>query len=668
MTARTNNVSLTFALYRGGQLVRRLDVAQDVVKIGADPKCHLVVDDELASRMHAVMEVATKDDITLIDLGNEPGTRVNGTRVNKCKLQPGDQVQIGGTVLALESATITAPSPKLNPFAVAPTGLANPFAAPAGAGAFAFSPLATPFAAPAVPQARDSGADLDGDALGPHTYALLKSGPDVNADEVEMAHTSSIEVMVLWGSNVLHVDHLTPPRSYFVGEKAADKLGCDYFLPCETLGTTRAPIVVARAGEASLVILPRSTGSVEIPGTGRVTFADLIASGRARASSELSGAYELELPAGAKARMELPDSQLVFQISAVNAGKPVPVGVLAQFEPAAHGYFGLSLLLHMSLVASVAFFMPSLGADDAEAQNRDQILMMQHMLTASATHEQDARELEETADNKIADKEGGTGAQAKNEEGSMGNRLSHETGHKYGVEGPKDNADPHLSRQQQILQAKDFGMIGILNAGGGGDPNAPTAPWGRDDSSGNDPKSALGNMWGDSIGEAFGAGGLGLSGDGEGGGGKNAGIGMGDIGTIGHGRGTGDNDGFGNGHGPLHGTYHTHAVPRMIQGDLHVNGRLPAEVIQRIVRQNFGRFRMCYEDGLRQNPTLQGRVGVKFAIDRGGAVSLASDGGSDLPDHAVVQCVVRGFSNLSFPEPQGGIVTVVYPLVFSPGS
>src|SRR5262249_20306284 len=27
------------------------------------------------------------------------------------------------------------------------------------------------------------------------------------------------------------------------------------------------------------------------------------------------------------------------------------------------------------------------------------------------------------------------------------------------------------------------GMIGLLNSGAGGDPNAPTAPWGRDDSS-----------------------------------------------------------------------------------------------------------------------------------------------------------------------------------------
>ena len=81
-------------------------MTQDIVKVGKDPKSHLRVDDELASRMHAVIEVASPEDITLIDLGNEPGTMVNGARINKCKIQPGDQIQIGGTRLILERADV----------------------------------------------------------------------------------------------------------------------------------------------------------------------------------------------------------------------------------------------------------------------------------------------------------------------------------------------------------------------------------------------------------------------------------------------------------------------------------------------------------------------------------------------------------------------------------
>lgn len=109
------------------------------------------------------------------------------------------------------------------------------------------------------------------------------------------------------------------------------------------------------------------------------------------------------------------------------------------------------------------------------------------------------------------------------------------------------------------------------------------------------------------------------------------------------------------------------APPSIRQGATTVNGRLPPEVIQRIVRQNFGRFRLCYENGLRANPKLEGRITVRFVIDPQGAVSSSKDAGSDLPDPAVVSCVARAFGMLSFPQPEGGSVVVAYPMNFSPG-
>ena len=96
-------------------------------------------------------------------------------------------------------------------------------------------------------------------------------------------------------------------------------------------------------------------------------------------------------------------------------------------------------------------------------------------------------------------------------------------------------------------------------------------------------------------------------------------------------------------------------------------GRLAPEIIQKVVRQSFGKFRVCYEHGLRREANLQGRVAVKFVIERSGLVEEATNGGSDLPDQAVVDCVVHAFVGLSFPPPDGGIVTVVYPISFAPG-
>jgi hypothetical protein len=187
-------------------------------------------------------------------------------------------------------------------------------------------------------------------------------------------------------------------------------------------------------------------------------------------------------------------------------------------------------------------------------------------------------------------------------------------------------------------------------------------------------------MFSSNLDDAFGAGGLGIDGTGLGGGGKAGLIGMDEVGGLGPGGkpwgnctgahcggGGNDPDGMGrNPHGLVGGT---HVVRQIHERTpvMNVNGRIDPAVIQRIVRMNFGRFRACYEDGLRTNPSLTGRVEVKFMIGRDGSVMSSQDGGSDLPDSAVVQCVVRAFGPLSFPQPQGGTVGITYPLVFSPG-
>ncbi len=128
--------------------------------------------------------------------------------------------------------------------------------------------------------------------------------------------------------------------------------------------------------------------------------------------------------------------------------------------------------------------------------------------------------------------------------------------------------------------------------------------------------------------------------------------------------------------------------------------RLEPAKIQQVVRAQYSRFKQCYEAGLARNPVLSGRVQVRFVIDRNGNVSQAESfhgmASSDdawapeqrdfyrtlglgapapspndwMPDPEVVACVVRLYSDLHFPPPEGGgkgVVTVVYPIMFSPG-
>ncbi|HKO89509.1 MAG TPA: AgmX/PglI C-terminal domain-containing protein [Polyangiaceae bacterium] len=694
---------VTFATYQGGQLVSRDSVTHDIVKVGRDPKSHLRVDDPAASRMHAVIEVASPSEITLIDLGNDPGTYVNGERINKCRLRVGDRIDIGSTQLILENVEADAGRFDARQALGAAVARASEqaYAEPAMAGAgggFAapgapnpqhgYNPQGTmvggthsPQAPSARPQAAAAGyaagghnpaghgaprsyghGGHGGDHGGNYTYAMVKSGPDVTPDEVELAHVQAAEVMILWGTNVLHVAHLAPPRNFYVGEEQSKSFTCDFFIPAEKLGVPRLPVVVGDQSTIAVVIPQQATGEVETADGQRLSLDQVRR--QAQPCAELPGAHQLPLGVGTKARIQLGD--IVFQVAAVNAGKPIAHGLASGIDWNVMAYFGLSMLSVGGLIAAMAFFVPPLGLSDDEGIDQDQLYLIQQFLNAAAERELEEEETEQVSDSDADNKEGGTGTRAKGEEGSMGKETSKETNKKYAVQGPQDNQDPHLARQQALREAMEFGMIGLLNTGAAGDPNAPTAPWGRDTSLGTDEVSAMGNMWGDEIGEAFGSGGLGLSGIGEGGGGRGEGIGLGNIGTLGHGAGTGTGQGFGSGHGRLGGSHRT-ATPQVRMGATQVSGRLPAEVIRRIVRQNYGRFRLCYEQGLGRNPNLEGRVTVRFVIGRDGAVSNVSNGGSDLPDSNVVGCVVKAFYGLSFPKPEGGIVTVSYPIMLQPG-
>lgn len=670
---------LTFALYQGDILVRRETLSHDIIKVGKDPKSQLLVDDPMASRMHAVIEVMGPNEVTLTDLGNEPVTHVNGAPVNKCRLSVGDQIFIGATRIILERSeaagaevqAMPAPGFSSNPFAAGAAaaspfaGGSNPFAA-AGSNPFASAPAAaSPFgAAPSNPfgaPARSAGrhAVAHNAAPGTYTYEMLKSGPSPTSDEVETM-AAAVEVMISWGGNVLHVSHLSPPRSFIVGEPSGEKDKVDFFIPAEKLPQSKMPIVLADAMSVAVVLPPGAGGHVEMAGQPKISLDQ--ARAHAQPSGAIPGAQQLGLGTGSKARVEL--NGFEFTVAAVNAGKPIPAG-MGGMDMTPFAYFGLTAGAFGAFFLSLAFFVPPMGLSDEGGIDKDRLLLIQQYLDAAAEREQEEKTedvVSEDADNK----EGGTGTRAKGEEGSMGKESSKATNKRYAVKGPADNPDPHLARAAALREARDFGMIGLLNAGASGDPNAPTAPWGRETSLGMDDVSAQGNMWGDEIGDAFGSGGLGLSGIGEGGGGRGEGIGLGNIGTLGHGAGTGTGQGFGAGSGRLGGSHKTKA-PSVRMGATTVNGRLPAEVIRRIVRQNFGRFRMCYEQGLARNPNLEGRVGVRFVIGRDGSVSNVGNGGSDIPDSGVVSCVISAFYGLSFPQPEGGIVTVTYPIMFSPG-
>ena len=95
----SGDVELVFQVHAPGQPPREVRVQQQIIKLGRVPSAHVRVDDDRMSRMHAVIEAISADNVVVIDLGSTTGTRVNGAPIQKHKLRSGDTIQLGGTSL-----------------------------------------------------------------------------------------------------------------------------------------------------------------------------------------------------------------------------------------------------------------------------------------------------------------------------------------------------------------------------------------------------------------------------------------------------------------------------------------------------------------------------------------------------------------------------------------
>ena len=631
-------VALTFAIYNGQELVRRQTVCQDIVKIGSGATTNVRIEGASVARMHAVVEAQATDDVTLIDLGNQ--TEVNGVSVSKCKLGAGDEITVGNVRLVVETIEHAAARRVAE---AKPLAAANPFLT---------GNTFNPFKANAV---------ADDASEGSYEYRLL-AGTGASPVDVD-SDAAGAEVKISWGTNLLHVEHIDKSAAFYAGETTGKNLGCNYFIPASKLGTSRAPLVV----DGHAVLLAGATATITVEGKPAMSADEAIASGLATPCGEVAGAHKVALRDGMTVRLQLDD--VIVEVRAVKKARKVGAAfTLAAIASGTLLYVLGSFFGHAGLLAAMAAFMPPLGATSNDEMTDEQRYLVTQYLDAVAENEKEPA-MKELLTEFAEGNAGGTGTAAKGESGKMGSETSKNTDGRYAVKG--NNPQPYIAKAEALREAAEFGMIGLLNNGMGSE-NEPVAPWAMPMSDGADPLSADGNMWGSQIGEAYGPGGLGLTGVGEGGDGLGEGIGLGTIGTIGHGEGNGClgcqgiGDGFSDGYLRRRG-HKADAPMAMRQGEQTMSGRLPPETIQRVVRANFGRYRACYQSALATNPNLQGRVVVNFVIGRSGAVSSAN-GGGDLPNSAVINCVAGAFSGLTFPQPEHGIVTVSYPLVFTPAS
>jgi TonB family protein len=707
-------VPLRFQIFKGDELVREEVLNQDVIKVGKLASSHLRIDDETVSRMHAVIEIAGPEDVSLIDLGSTRGTTVNGERITKTRLQSGDEITFGDArvvVTFLMSAAETqsapprggrapapmppsqqryAPAPMAYEQAPAGGGYAPPsYGAPAGFGGGAasaevevadgtravevqtiFRGVVTNARVLSASGARSSsgtgtGMFFAGIILGiVALVAFVATAMDVGAekDAYEAWQAAGKEAKTFaWKHRTPALDVLVfggligAGALTYMGLKRRVKSNPNFIVGSEA--GVDAPVDPEYVPSPAHPLVAAQAGDYVINVTPRMG-GEVAVDGQSYPLAQFvqQRGSSFSLPPNGYARLDC--GETTFLLTATNRPRVLEVPFLTWRwnEQVYTVGSAVALLLFLLMIFSVPPDPKSLSLDLFNSDNR----FVKFLIKPPEEKEED---IPEFLKSKKPEEQGGKGKRHKGEEGKMGKKTSKNKEGLYGLKGPKDNPDPHLAKKLAEEQAKNAGILGVLKQSEG---SHIASIFGRDSALGNDASDVLGGLVGNQIGEAYGVGGLGLVGTGSGGGGTGEGtIGLGNLGTIGKGGGGGNGSGYGRGAGGLGGR--RAKAPDVIPGQANVRGSLDKEIIRRIIRRHINEVKYCYEQELTKKPNLGGRIMVQFTIAASGQVIASVLQNSTMGNAKVENCTVQAVRRWEFPKPLGGgIVIVSYPFVLTP--
>jgi len=99
--------------YIDGKNGVRFSLDRDVISLGRDKQCDIVIDDELISKSHAIIERSkiSHDSqlhrFTICDMNSTNGTHINGERVERASLWNGDLIQLGMRFFRFNDSNMT---------------------------------------------------------------------------------------------------------------------------------------------------------------------------------------------------------------------------------------------------------------------------------------------------------------------------------------------------------------------------------------------------------------------------------------------------------------------------------------------------------------------------------------------------------------------------------
>jgi hypothetical protein len=92
--------------------------------------------------------------------------------------------------------------------------------------------------------------------------------------------------------------------------------------------------------------------------------------------------------------------------------------------------------------------------------------------------------------------------------------------------------------------------------------------------------------------------------------------------------------------------------------------RLSQAKVREVVTTTYDQLQACYGEALMRDHAATGKVTFEFVIGQNGRISDAWASDATLRDCAAIECMLSQFRALSFPEPVGRSVRVIYPISY----
>lgn len=603
--ARKTTLSLHISLPDGS--TQQLSSDAESVIVGSGSGAAIRIKDTSVSKLHCMFKIEKGGAVSVIDLGSEQGTWLQGHRVEEpTGVASGDVVSIGKSRLKVTYGSLTGAAIHDEVTVVAPQ---------AGSPTQAMSTSRK-----TVPMMK-ALAGTGKNAAGLFSEPLPPESVPTETEKV-------LQVALLWGDTLISVQHFAQGVPVTIGESTGNHF---------TVFSVGSRFVLAEGkGSAVSVNVPADAGLVVISQNETHRSKDqLKAEGRLSASGSGGRADSVSLGLHDKAQVSFTD--VAFIIRFVRPSAALTVNTFEEHDFTFFKIVSMSLMAFFALVAAMVLTPLGMGGDG------DDIFANPSKYVKMVVKPEKKQEIK-----KIKDLSGvAEGAKAKEKEGKFGKQ-----------EAKKAEADPSKKGAPTVdvnKREEDRKKVSSLMAGmfGGGASSNVFGPGGL----GTGINSALGGLQGGAgVGDAQGVGGLGSRGAGSGGGGT--GLGLGGLGTKGGGRGRG-------GYGSIDLGGKGKDSTRVIPGKTTVIGGLDKDVIMKVIKRHQNEIKFCYEQELQKNPALAGKVAVAWTIDPSGGVSEATISESSISNANVESCVTQRIRRWKFPEPQGGgVVNVTFPWIF----